>query len=264
VTETFPTPCTLAAPVGGSGRLVEWEGTYLLVYSPTGAVDPQRRWILVTPGWLVALTSRADGRSRTVPEHIFYLEGALARGFHVVGIESGPLAGSPAGAELYQRLYRKLLNEHQLAPRARLIVQSNGGLMGYAWAFRHPTQVERIFGIYPVTDVRSWPGLDKIAGEEPFTGRRYRYGLSLDELTQALPRLNPVEQAAALARGGPQILHVHGVADETVPIGPNSNEFCRRFRAAGGTMQVTAFPGIGHTPCPEFYQSQAALDFLLA
>ena len=26
----------------------------------------------------------------------------------------------------------------------------NGGLIGFAWAFRHPKNVDRIFGIYPV------------------------------------------------------------------------------------------------------------------
>ena len=59
------------------------------------------------------------------------------------------------------------MDKHKLHQRARMIGQSNGGLISYAWAFRHPKHVDRIFGIYPATDIRSWPGLHKIAGGSP-------------------------------------------------------------------------------------------------
>ena len=121
------------------------------IVKPTGKVDPQRRWVWIFPFWL----GINDGHGRL--HHRFYVEKYLAAGFNVAGIDVGTSCGSPAAADVCHEFYKKLRADYGLNRRARLEVQSNGGLIGYAWAFRHPECVDRIAGICPVTDFRTWP-----------------------------------------------------------------------------------------------------------
>jgi hypothetical protein len=96
------------------------------IIKPIGKVDPQRRWVWIFPFWL----GINDGHGRL--HHKLCVETYLAAGFHVAGIDVGTSCGSPAAAEVCDEFYRKLRSEYGLAPRARLEVQSNGGLIGYA------------------------------------------------------------------------------------------------------------------------------------
>ena len=70
---------------------------------------------------------------------------------------SGPRVEAPRRPRSATKFYRKLKAQYGLNTRPRLLVQSNGGLIGYAWAFRHAQCVDRIGGICPVTDFRTWP-----------------------------------------------------------------------------------------------------------
>ena len=121
------------------------------IVKPTGNIDPLRRWVWIFPFWL----GINDGHGRL--QHRLYVEQYLAAGFCVAGIDVGTSCGSPAAAEVCNEFYEKIRVEFGLNRRARLEVQSNGGLIGYAWAFRHPKSVDRIAGICPVTDFRTWP-----------------------------------------------------------------------------------------------------------
>ena len=139
----------------------EYEGGKLLVLrvhdrnayvvTPKGKVDPQKRWVWIFPFWLGV----NDGHGRL--HHRHYVEKYLAAGFSVAGIDVGTSCASPAAARVCHEFYEKVRAEHGLCARARLEVQSNGGLIGYAWAFRHPDCMDRIGGICPVTDFRTWP-----------------------------------------------------------------------------------------------------------
>src|ERR1017187_6459931 len=102
------------------------------IITPTGKVDPQRRCVWIFPFWL----GINDGHGRL--HHQFYVEKYLAAGFSVAGIDVGTSCGSPAAAEVCNEFFEKLRAQYGLNRRARLEVQSNGGLIGYAWAFRHP------------------------------------------------------------------------------------------------------------------------------
>ena len=130
-------------------------GRFAYVIKPRGKVDPSKRWVWIFP-FEHALASAGGGI-----EHQFYVDAALAKGFYVAGIDIGVACGSPRAAELCQRFYARLIGTDRLNPRARLLAQSNGGLNAYAWAVRHPDCLECLAGIYPATDLRSWPGLAK-------------------------------------------------------------------------------------------------------
>jgi pimeloyl-ACP methyl ester carboxylesterase len=77
-------------------------------------------------------------------------------------VDVGTSCGSPTAARLCQEFYVRLITEFHLNRKARLVGQSNGGLIAYAWAFRHPAYVDRIFGICPASDFRSWPKLPAV------------------------------------------------------------------------------------------------------
>jgi pimeloyl-ACP methyl ester carboxylesterase len=225
------------------------------VVKPKGNVDSQKRWVWIFPFWLGV----NDGHGRL--HHKFYVEKYLAAGFSVAGIDVGTSCGSPSAAGLCHEFYNMLKAEHGLNARARLVVQSNGGLIGYAWAFRHADCVDRIGGICPVTDFRTWPppGLASVLSAPE---RGLGYNLTLEQLTARQAEFNPVDNLAPLAKAGVKILHIHGDKDDLVPMSANSTELANRYKKLGGSAQVVVIQGLGHGG-QVLYESRPLLDFLL-
>ena len=251
----------------GSAHLVPLrigqQEAYVIV--PAGTVDASRRWIWFAPSWMAVEVNRGSpwpvaGR---VLEHEFYVRGALDAGFYVAGVNVGASCGSPPGAAVCHQLYEALVNEYGLSPHARLLAQSNGGLIHYAWAARHPDCVARIFGIFPATDLRSWPGLERASGPDRITAPGLGYDMTPQELQERLGELNPIELIGPLASHGVKILHIHGDRDTTVPLDANSGQFVRRYRELGGEIELVVAEGEGHSRSPVFYESPLALEFLL-
>jgi pimeloyl-ACP methyl ester carboxylesterase len=238
-----------------SGKLTELRvrGRMGYVVAPTGKVDAQRRWVWTFPFWLAI----NDGHGRL--QHQFYVERLLAAGFHVAGIDVGTSCGSPSAAEVCHEFYQLLVSEHALNRRARLIGQSNGGLIAYAWAFRHPDCVDRIGGICPATDFRTWPGLANVI---VFPERGLDYGLSLKQLTAQAAKFNPIDNLLPLAAAGVKILHIHGDHDGLVPLPANSSELAARYKKLGGSAQIVVLKGLGHGGT-RLYESEAFIAFLL-
>lgn len=227
---------------------------------PTGSPDPERRWLWAARCWHIV---RQDASSSEDISYRYYVESALEQGFHVAGVDSGVTLGSPAGVKVSQQFYRILVEDFRLSSQVRLIGQSNGALTQYAWATQHPEVVDRILGVFPALDLRSWPGLDKVASDELISYPELGYGLTRAILERRLIELNPIDQLLPLARSGVKLLHLHGDQDTLVPFEPNSGELVRRYRALGGNAQVEIVSGAGHTPGPQFYESERALAFLL-
>lgn len=202
-------------------------------------------WIWYAPTFLAAHPDAS---------HTWMFRQFLDRGIAIAGIEVGESYGSPKGRGAYTALYETLVKQHGLSPKACLLAQSRGGLMLYNWAVEHPESVACAVGIYPVCDLRSYPGLERACGA---------YGLTRDQLAAALAEQNPIERLAPLAKAGVPVLHVHGDSDRVVPLDDNSAEFARRYRALGGEMTLLVVPGKGHQVCPEFFRCQPLVDFLI-
>ncbi len=179
----------------------------------------------------------------------------LDQGFHVVGVNVGESFGSPAGRKVFSDFHQHLVRETKLDAKARLLAQSRGGLMLYNWAVENPDKVRCIVGIYPVCDLRSYPGLKNAAGA---------YGLTPAELEQQLTKHNPIDRLEPLAKAGVPILHIHGDADKVVPLEKNSQIVHDRYRALGGAMQLIVVPGKGHAEIAEYFQEPRLVQFLLA
>ncbi|HXY36367.1 MAG TPA: alpha/beta fold hydrolase [Planctomycetaceae bacterium] len=239
-----------------SGKLHELRvrGRMAYLVEPTGKVDPHKRWVWTFPFWLAI----EDGHGRL--QHRFYVEKLLAAGFHVAGIDVGTSCGSPSAAEVCHEFYQQLVDRHGLNRRARLIGQSNGGLIAYAWAFRHPECVDRIAGICPATDFRTWPLLPNVVA---FPQRGLDYGLTLEQLSKRALEFNPIDNLRPLAAADVKILHVHGDQDELVPLPANSLELATRYKKFGGSAQIVVLKGLGHGGTP-LYESEPLLTFLLA
>ncbi len=101
--------------------------------------------------------------------HRYYIGVALAAGFHIAGVDVGPsLCVFPLARNVCQEFYEQLVSRHGLpGVLARVLAHSHGGLIAYGWAFRHPDGVDRIAGICPATDFRTYPTLPNVvAGPE--------------------------------------------------------------------------------------------------
>jgi pimeloyl-ACP methyl ester carboxylesterase len=178
----------------------------------------------------------------------------LDRGFYVCGVDVGESYGSPAGRKLYSEFHQHVVGVYKLEPKARLLAQSRGGLMLYNWAVENPDRVQCIVGIYPVCDLRSYPGLQNAAAA---------YGMTPAELEKQLKQHNPIDRLEPLAKARVPILHIHGDADMVVPLGKNSQVVLDRYTALGGNMKLIVVPGKGHAEIPEYFQEPRLVQFLL-
>ena len=178
----------------------------------------------------------------------------LDRGFYVCGVNVGESYGSPAGRKVYSEFHQHVIREYKLESKARLLAQSRGGLMLYNWAAENPDKVRCIVGIYPVCDLRSYPGLKKAAGA---------YGLTPEELAKQLTQHNPIDRLDPLAKAGVPILHIHGNADAVVPLEKNSQILLDRYSTLGGKMKLIVIPGKGHAEIPEYFQEPRLVQFLI-
>jgi hypothetical protein len=179
----------------------------------------------------------------------------LAAGIAIAGVDVGESYGSPKGRETYSALYKELVTNRNFAPKAVLLARSRGGLMLYNWAAENPDSVAGVAGIYPVCDLRSYPGLDKACAA---------YGLTRAELEAQLDKHNPVARLAPLAKAGVPIFHTHGDTDVVVPLKDNSQEVAKRYEKLGGKMELKVAKGQGHNLWEGFFQCQELVDFVLA
>ena len=189
------------------------------------------------------------------PEEKWMFEKFTDAGIAVAGIDVGESLGSPKGRALYSALYEELVQKRHFSSRPCLLARSRGSLMLYNWAVEHATNVACIAGIYPVCDLRTYPGISNACGA---------YGMSVTELTDALPHHNPVNRVQPLAEAHVPIFHIHGDADTVVPLEQNSGELARRYRQYGGDMTLKVIPGQGHNMWPGWFQCQELVDFVIA
>ena len=209
------------------------------------ATDGSRPWIWYAPTFI--------GRHPD-PSHTWMFEKLLAKGFYICGVDVGESFGSPAGRKIYSDFYSFVTKKFSLDAKASLLPQSRGGLMLYNWAAENADKVKCIAGIYTVCDIESYPGLKRACGA---------YGMTEKQLLIELHKHNPIDRLADLAKANIPILHIHGDIDSVVPLNENSEKLIRRYETLGGKAELIIVKGKGHEVCPEFFQSEKFLEFLL-
>lgn len=239
------TPPVKELVLPGESFLMGDRPAFILWPNETKRTSPQP-WVMYGP----TLPGYPDQHERWM--HQQFLDAGIA----VAGIDVGEAYGSATGQQGFTDLYNELTQHRGFAAKPCLVGRSRGGLLTSSWAIRNPTKVAGIACIYPVFDLRSYPGLQKAAPA---------YGLSPDELADSLDTHNPIAQANKLAIANIPVYIVHGDADSLVPLNENSATLAKIYQDAGAADLFTmAVPqGQGHNFWPGFFHCQSLVDFTI-
>ncbi|MBL8898259.1 MAG: prolyl oligopeptidase family serine peptidase [Planctomycetes bacterium] len=236
------TPSTKELPMPGEAFQLVGRDAFL-IRPPRSEAGEEIPWVLYAPT-LPGLPSQAE---------LWMFERFLADGIAIAGIDVGESYGSPDGITLYDLLYEHLVHARGLSPRVVLLARSRGGLMTLAWGAARPERVAAFAGIYPVCDLRSYPGLERAAAA---------HGTTAQGLASMLPERNPIERLAGLVAAGVPFFAVHGDRDTVVPLEANSGALAERVRALGGAMELHLLPGHGHDMFRGFFEDEALVAFV--
>lgn len=244
MTDTGTPTANKQLPLPGDVFMVEGRTAFLIASTKRPKATPAP-WV-----WYAPTLPGLPGQ-----HELWMFERLVAEGVAIAGIDVGESYGSPEGRRFYAALYRELVDNRGLSQQPCLLARSRGGLMLYNWAAENPAAVAGIAGIYPVCDIRSYPGLNKACGA---------YGMSAEQLAAVIDEHNPVARLASLAKAGVKIFHLHGDSDHLVPLNRNSAAVAKHHAALGGAMRLKLVEGGGHDVSPHWFQSQPLVEFMIA
>lgn len=230
-------------PVAGEAFLLHGHEAFLILPRTRSPKAPTP-WVLHAPT-LRGLPSAAE---------TWMFERFLAAGVAIAGIDVGESYGNPQGCALYDVLHDHLVRNRGMSPRPVLLARSRGGLMTLSWAVDRAERVAAWAGIYPVCDLRSYPGLAKAAGA---------FDTTAEGLEAVLSAHNPIDRLAELAARRVPMFALHGDRDGTVPLAENSGALAERMRALGGEVELHVLPGRGHDMNRAFFTDEALVTFVL-
>ena len=225
------------------GESLKIDGSDAFVILPQ-KVEGKTPWVWYAPT-LPGLPSKVE---------VWMFERFLSNGIAIAGIDVGESYGSPEGRQKFSALYEYLVMERQFSAKPCLLARSRGGLMLYNWAVENSEKVSGIAGIYPVSNLVSYPGLEKAAGA---------YKMTADELKKELVKHNPIDRLKPLAEKRVPILHLHGDQDKPVPYEKNTAILAERYKALGGPIEVELFKGRGHNMWEGWFQSEKLTQFVI-
>lgn len=177
----------------------------------------------------------------------------LDSGIAIAGIDVGESYGNPQGRLLYSSLHQELTQQRGYSAKPVLLARSRGGLMTLAWAADNPDKVAAWAGIYPVTNIASYPGIARAASA---------YQTDAAGLTEQLPQHNPIDRLKPLANANIPLFAIHGDSDKLVPLDKNSGVVKERYNALGGSMHLIVPEGQGHNMWNGFFECQELVDFV--
>ena len=231
-------------PLAGEVFSVQGHTAFLILPSRV-AVSNQTPWV-----WYAPTLSNLPGA-----EERWMFQKFTDAGIAVAGIDVGESYGNANGRALFSALHEELVIKRGFSKTPCLLARSRGGLMLYNWAVEHPSWVACVAGIYPVCNLRSYPGIKRACGA---------YGMTEEQLDATLTEHNPIDRIGSLAKAQVPIYHIHGDSDTTVPLEQNSGELARRYQQLGGVMTLNVIKGQGHTMWSGWFQCQELVDFVIA
>lgn len=227
-----------------SGEVFRVQGHTAFVIPPaTSATKSTTPWV-----WYAPTLPTLPGK-----EEQWMFEKFRDAGIAVAGIDVGESYGSPAGRALFTALFDELTTLRNFSRKPVLLGRSRGGLQTLAWAAENPEKVGGFAGIYPVSNIASYPGVAKAAGA---------YEMKPGELQAQLAAHNPVERLAPLAKARVPLFVIHGDSDKIVPLEANSALLKSRYDALGGPFQLIIAPGQGHNMWTGFFECGELVNFV--
>jgi dipeptidyl aminopeptidase/acylaminoacyl peptidase len=227
----------------GESFLVEGRPSFLWLPPAEMRQKPQP-WIMYAP----TLPAYPDRHEKWMHQQF------LAAGVAVAGIDAGEAYGSPRGQKLMTALYRELTERRGFAAKPCLLGRSRGGLWVCSWAIANTGKVSGIAAIYPVLDLRSYPGLAKAAPA---------YGMAEHELKSRLMEHNPIARIDMLTNARIPVFIIHGDNDRVVPLEENSARLVEGYQQAGAAdaVALVVAKGQGHSLWEGFFRCQALVNF---
>lgn len=162
----------------------------------------------------------------------------LENGYHHVTIDTFRHHMNEEGIRVSAEFQKFLVDELGFAPKANLIGLSWGGFFSIRYAAVHPENVRKIYLDAPLLTFT--PG--RVDGVGSWKKRLPADGDWLKD-----PEM-PVNKAEQVARTGIPVLLLYGGQDQTVPPATSAELFEKRFRAAGGDINVVKRNLFGHHP----------------
>lgn len=229
----------------GESWLIEGKPAFILWPEADKRRQPQP-WIMYAP----TLPGYPDQHEKWMHEQF------LNAGVAVAGIDAGEAYGSPAGRQAMSQLYQELTEQRGFAKKPCLLGRSRGGLWVSSWAIEHAERVAGVAGIYPVFDLRAYPGLDKAAPA---------YNLTTPELEKSLATHNPIAKASVLAKAKTPWYIIHGDEDTVVPLASNSAALQSVYEQNGAAdvIELQVVKGQGHNFWEGFFRCQPLIDFVV-
>lgn len=230
-----------------NGEFFEFEGHPAFILQPEETLrSTPQPWVFYAP----TLPAYPDAHEEWMHRKF------LAAGVAVAGVDVGEAYGSPASRAVFDRFYDELVHKRGMAAKPCLLGRSRGGVWCSSWACDHPERFAGLAGIYPVFDVRTYPGLEKAAAA---------YELAPDQLQQRLSEFNPIARVDALAKAQLPVFIIHGDEDQVVPLEQNSAALAARYRAlkAEKFLELKVVQGQGHNFWEGFFRCQELVDFVI-
>ncbi len=227
----------------GESFLLEGHPAFILWPEEDKRREPQP-WVLYAP----TLPAYPDQHEKWMHQQL------VDAGIAVAGIDVGEAYGSPEAQKAFSAFYTELTENRGFAKKPCLLGRSRGGLWVSSWAIRNRDKVAGIAGIYPVFDLRTYPGLERAATA---------YGLTASELEKTLDENNPIAQVDKLAEARVPIYIIHGDEDHVVPLKENSATLAKTYQQAGASenIELVVPQGQGHNFWPGFFHCQSLVDF---
>ena len=231
--------------LAGESFLVDDRPAFIL-WPPKEKRQTPQPWIMYAP----TLPPYPDRHEKWMHEQF------VAAGVAVAGIDVGESYGSPRGQKHFTALYRELTQNRGFATKPCLLGRSRGGLWVSSWAIRNTDKISGIAGIYPVFDLRTYPGLKRAAPA---------YGLKPPELEATLDQHNPVARLDVLAKAKVPVFIIHGDVDKVVPLKQNSATLVERYKQAHAddVVELVVVEGQGHNLWPGFFHCHQLVDFAI-
>lgn len=229
----------------GESFLIEGRPAFILWPAEDKRKQPQP-WVMYAP----TLPGYPDSHEKWMHEQF------LAAGVAVAGVDAGEAYGSSEGRKLMTALHQELTKKRGFAPKPCLLGRSRGGLWVSSWAIENPEAVAGIAGIYPVFDLRAYPGLAKAAPA---------YNLTTAELEANLSVHNPIARADVIAKAKIPCFIIHGDEDVVVPLDANSASLQAIYKQndAADAFEMIVSKGQGHNFWEGFFRCQPLVDFTI-